>query len=101
MRSSFIVSLVAHFLSDPSLTETLLAKIQNCYFSLHAFIFQSLQPTSDDLVAKVAHVDFQMKMEDMHLSGPDNTKLEVSLRCVRCWTGGRLFLLPVCPGLGP
>lgn len=67
------------------------------------FFFQNLQPTSDDLVVKVTHIDFQMKMEDMHLSGPDNTKLEVRPQIVCFLTGclHRLFLLPVCPGLGP
>lgn len=46
------------------------------------YVFGICRPTSDYLVAKVTHVDFQMKMEDMHLSGPDNTKLEVKLRFV-------------------
>lgn len=55
-----------------------------------------------------------MKMEDMHLSGPDNTKLEVRLCllldrlpvpdfqpvCV-CVTCVGVCHLCVCPGLGP
>lgn len=44
------------------------------------YLFRICRPTSDYLVVKVTHIDFQMKMEDMHLSGPDNTKLEVGLR---------------------
>ena len=40
-----------------------------------------------------------MKMEDMHLSGPDNTKLEVRPVCLPVdWLPD---LLPESPGLGP
>lgn len=34
------------------------------------------------LLSRLPTSIFQMKMEDMHLSGPDNTKLEVKLHFV-------------------
>lgn len=49
---------------------------------LFIYSFRICGPTSHYLVVKVTHIDFQMKMEDMHLSGPDNTKLEVKLHFV-------------------
>lgn len=42
-----------------------------------------------------------MKMEDMHLSGPDNTKLEVRLQFLFFDWLPAPDLPPVCPGLGP
>lgn len=42
------------------------------------FLFKILRSASLYLVIQISHTDFQMKMEDMPLSGPDNTKLEVS-----------------------
>lgn len=69
---------------------------------IHAFIylFRIWRPATDYLGVKVTHVDFQMKMEDMHLSGPDNTKLEVNLQSSRASAGGcvgpDLFLCLTC-----
>lgn len=72
-----------------SSTEISLAEIRTArsHLYIHSISIQNLQPTSDYLVVKVTHTDFQMKMEDMHLSGPDNTKLEVRLQFAACLPG--------------
>lgn len=66
--------------------------------SLFSFPFTYLFSSQhlDYLVVKVTHIDFQMKMEDMHLSGPDNTKLEVRLQFVCVLTGCLYQLCCLC-----
>lgn len=43
------------------------------------FLVDLCRSMSPRLGVKISHTVFQMKMEDMPLSGPDNTKLEVAV----------------------
>lgn len=63
------------------MTDFSLFNLTCCLLTIFSFFFscsKSRRSTSHYLAIKISHTDFQMKMEDMPLSGPDNTKLEVS-----------------------
>lgn len=60
------------------MTDVSLFNLTCCPLTIFFFFFLFRRSTSHYLAIKISHTDFQMKMEDMPLSGPDNTKLEVS-----------------------
>lgn len=59
------------------------------------FRWDVCRSTSPCLAVRISHTVFQMKMEDMPLSGTDNTKLEVGVKSLVASHGPFLKFLPV------